>query len=53
MDDKAGPAEVDRMHELLVAMGAAVLDPPADYPEYGAGYYAVFFADPRVLSCGP
>ena len=27
-------------------IGAAVLYPPTDYPAYGDGYYAVFFADP-------
>ena len=26
-----------------------VVDPPADYPEYGEGYYAVFFLDPDGL----
>ena len=33
----------------MVAIGATVLDPPADYggqPGYREGYYAVFFADP-------
>src|SRR4029434_9937307 len=25
------------------------LEPPAEYPEYGTGYYAVFFADPDGL----
>jgi catechol 2,3-dioxygenase-like lactoylglutathione lyase family enzyme len=30
-------------------MGARILDAPADYPQYGAGYYAVFFADPDGL----
>jgi glyoxylase I family protein len=42
-------ADVDQLHELLVRMGATILDRPADYPEYGAGYYAVFFADPDGL----
>jgi catechol 2,3-dioxygenase-like lactoylglutathione lyase family enzyme len=42
-------AEVDALHALLVEIGARVLDPPADYPQYGAGYYAVFFADPDGL----
>ena len=23
-----------------------IVDPPADYPSYGEGYYAVFFEDP-------
>ncbi len=40
--------DVDRMHALLLSIGATILDPPADYPQYnlGRGYYAVFFADP-------
>ena len=39
-------ADVDALHKLLRRIGATVLDPPADYPQYGNGYYAVFFADP-------
>jgi catechol 2,3-dioxygenase-like lactoylglutathione lyase family enzyme len=40
-------ADVDRFHEYLVAQSPAViLDPPQEYPLYGAGYYAVFFSDP-------
>jgi len=42
-------ADVDAMHALLQEIGATVLDAPADYPRYGAGYYAVFFADPDGL----
>ena len=42
-------ADVDRLHALLVEIGATVLDAPADYPQYGDGYYAVFFADPDGL----
>ncbi|MFT3727477.1 MAG: VOC family protein [Terricaulis sp.] len=38
-------ADVDAMHAHLIKIGANVLYPPADYPEYGEGYYAVFFAD--------
>jgi glyoxylase I family protein len=38
-------AAVDVLHEELVAMGAAVLDPPHEYG-YAPGYYAVFFTDP-------
>lgn len=45
----ASRADVDGLHALLVHIGATVLDPPADYPEYGQGYYAVFFADPDGL----
>ncbi|MGD0189510.1 MAG: VOC family protein [Rhizomicrobium sp.] len=41
--------DVDRFHSLLVGMGATVLDPPAEYPAYGPGYYAIFFADPDGL----
>ena len=41
--------DVDRLHALLVEIGATVLDPPTDYPEYGEGYYAVMFADPDGL----
>jgi glyoxylase I family protein len=41
--------DVDRLHELLVRIGATVLDAPAEYPQYGADYYAVFFADPDGL----
>jgi catechol 2,3-dioxygenase-like lactoylglutathione lyase family enzyme len=43
------PADVDRIHAALVAAGAHVLDPPADYgddPHYAKGYYAAFYADP-------
>lgn len=43
--------DVDALHAKLVAFGAVILDPPADYPQYnrGRGYYAVFFADPDGL----
>lgn len=42
-------ADVDAMHALLLRMAANVLDAPADYPQYGKDYYAVFFADPDGL----
>ena len=42
-------ADVDRLHELLVGIGATILDRPADYPNYCDGYYALFFADPDGL----
>ena len=42
-------ADVDKLHDLLVEFGATVLDAPAEYPQYGSGYYAVFFADPDGL----
>jgi catechol 2,3-dioxygenase-like lactoylglutathione lyase family enzyme len=41
--------DVDALHALLRTIGATVLDAPALYPEYGEGYYAVFFADPDGL----
>lgn len=40
---------MDALYEKLIAYGAAILDAPADYPEYGPGYYALFFADPDGL----
>jgi catechol 2,3-dioxygenase-like lactoylglutathione lyase family enzyme len=45
----ADRADVDRAHALMQEMGAAILDAPADYPQYGAGYHAVFLADPDGL----
>ena len=43
--------EVDRIYEVLQRIGAKVLDPPANYPQYNnsGGYYAAFFADPDGL----
>jgi catechol 2,3-dioxygenase-like lactoylglutathione lyase family enzyme len=38
--------DVDRFHIWLVREGFPVLDPPAEYPQYGENYYAVFFSDP-------
>jgi catechol 2,3-dioxygenase-like lactoylglutathione lyase family enzyme len=37
---------VDALHVRMVELGVPILDPPADYPRYAPGYYAVFFADP-------
>ncbi len=49
-------ADVDGLHTLLLTIGAAVLDAPAPYPNYGADYYAVFFTDPDGIklefACG-
>lgn len=42
-------ADVDALHARLVESGATILDAPAAYPQYGTGYYAVFFADPDGL----
>jgi glyoxylase I family protein len=38
--------DVDRLHDFLAREGVTILDPPAEHPEYGQGYYAVYFADP-------
>jgi catechol 2,3-dioxygenase-like lactoylglutathione lyase family enzyme len=39
-------AEVDRMHSELKRIGATIVSPPREYPEYTPpGYYAVFFKD--------
>jgi glyoxylase I family protein len=35
-------------YELLLKVGAQVLDAPAEY-EYQHGYYAVYFTDPDGL----
>lgn len=37
--------DVDALYRKLRKFGAKILDVPAEYPEYGKGYYAVFFAD--------
>ena len=42
-------ADVDRAYVLMKERGAVILDAPAAYPQYGAGYYAVFVADPDGL----
>ena len=42
-------ADVDRLHAVLRERGITILDAPAEYLQYGAGYYAVFFADPDGL----
>ena len=38
--------DVDALYRHLLAENAVIVDPPADYPSYGEGYYAVFFRDP-------
>lgn len=39
-------AQVDALALDLPSWGGTILDPPRVYPEYVAGYYAVFFTDP-------
>ena len=42
----ASRAEVDRLHLELKAIGATIVSPPREYPEYTpAGYYALYFKD--------
>ena len=41
--------DVDGLYEVLKQHKINVVDPPADYPDYGEGYYAVFFTDPDGL----
>ena len=41
--------EVDELGAFLEREGATIVDPPAAYPGYGEGYYAVFFLDPDGL----
>jgi catechol 2,3-dioxygenase-like lactoylglutathione lyase family enzyme len=38
---------VDDLHALLLEREIGVLSPPADYPHFGHGHYAVFFHDPN------
>jgi catechol 2,3-dioxygenase-like lactoylglutathione lyase family enzyme len=39
-------AAIDEFHRFLIRENLPVLDAPAEYPQYGPNYYAVFFADP-------
>jgi catechol 2,3-dioxygenase-like lactoylglutathione lyase family enzyme len=46
----ASRAEVDRLHLELKAIGATIVSPPREYPEYTpAGYYALYFKDPEGI----
>ena len=43
-------AEVDRLHAELERIGATIVTPPREYPEYTPPvYYAVFFKDPEGI----
>jgi catechol 2,3-dioxygenase-like lactoylglutathione lyase family enzyme len=43
-------AEVDRLHLEIKAIGATIVSPPREYPEYTpAGYYALYFKDPEGI----
>jgi glyoxylase I family protein len=39
-------AAIDEFHRFLVRENLPILDAPAEYPQHGPNYYAVFFADP-------
>lgn len=39
-------ADVDLFYAFLLDRSVEILDPPREYPAYGEGYYALFFADP-------
>jgi glyoxylase I family protein len=39
-------AAIDEFHRFLMRENLPTLDAPAEYPQYGPNYYAVFFADP-------
>ncbi|PYK99828.1 MAG: glyoxalase [Verrucomicrobia bacterium] len=43
-------AEVDRLHSELKQIGANIVSPPREYPEYTPrGYYALYFKDPEGI----
>jgi glyoxylase I family protein len=37
---------INTFHAFLIREKLPILDAPAEYPQYGPNYYAVFFADP-------
>ena len=41
--------DVDELYAFLKKEKITVVDPPAEYPDYGEGYYAVYFLDPDGL----
>jgi len=46
----ASRAEVVRLHGELKRIGATIVSPPREYPEYSPpGYYALFFKDPEGI----
>jgi catechol 2,3-dioxygenase-like lactoylglutathione lyase family enzyme len=43
-------AQVDQLHDQLKAIGATIVTPPREYPEYTPpGYYALYFKDPEGI----
>lgn len=46
----ASRAEVDTLHAQLKEIGATIVSPPREYPEYSPpGYYALYFKDPEGI----
>ena len=46
----ASRAEVDEVHRRVAEVGAVIVSPPREYPEYKPpGYYAFFFKDPEGI----
>ncbi len=46
----ASRAEVDRLYVELKGIGANIVSPPREYPEYTpSGYYALYFKDPEGI----
>ncbi len=44
-------AEVDRLHLELQKIGATIVTPPREYPEYvPPGYYALYLKDPEGIN---
>ena len=39
-------SEVDRIHQIVVELGAEILDGPAQFPFSHQGYYALYFLGP-------
>jgi len=45
----AAREDVDALYAFLLDQAVTIVDAPADYPDYGEGYYAVYFLDPDDL----
>jgi len=44
--ERGSRAEVDRLYAELKVIGAVIVTPPREYPDYTPpGYYALFFKD--------
>jgi catechol 2,3-dioxygenase-like lactoylglutathione lyase family enzyme len=45
----AARQQVDTLYAFLLEHKVEIVDVPTDYPDYGEGYYAVYFLDPDGL----